>query len=336
MRNDLAGVEHRLRAAYRAVAATTELGVERRVEPAPPPGPRRPPRLVAASITLAVLAACAVAALVLRDSDGPSTTEVATLSTSTSVATTPASSPEPTCGAQLPRPLDLPEGYRGPERVASSVEGQLVLRWTSSGGSIDVRWPADPSFGWLLGRTIPATSDGGPSVAGSGTTGEITETAPGRYSRTIVFDLRNVPPDCRALQVDVIDADPARVDAGAGRLANKGLFVSNVPLVVGSEDRAMPPTVIPCNAPAGVAVPPKRGGPVTGAAVHPAPTDALKAFLDTDSSLIPNQYLEIRLPDGSIAYAKEQWMRPGAYVTVVHVVRIGSGWSVDRWEASGC
>ncbi len=65
----------------------------------------------------------------------------------------------------------------------------------------------------------------------------------------------------------------------------------------------------------------------------PAPTP--EAFRDRIHRPA-NQYLEIRLPDGSIAYAKEQPMRPGAYVTVVHVVRTASGWSVDRWEASGC
>jgi len=44
----------------------------------------------------------------------------------------------------------------------------------------------------------------------------------------------------------------------------------------------------------------------------------------------------LRLPDGSIAYAREQDQRPGSFVTVVHVVQTGAGWSVDRWEASGC
>lgn len=43
--------------------------------------------------------------------------------------------------------------------------------------------------------------------------------------------------------------------------------------------------------------------------------------------------MEIRPPDGSIAYAREQEQRPGSFVTVVHVVRTGAGWSVDRWEA---
>ena len=152
----------------------------------------------------------------------------------------------------------------------------------------------------------------------------------------MVFGLRNVSAECATIQVDVVDTDPARVDAGVARLSNKGLFVSTVPLVVGSEERSAAPTVVACNAPAGAAVPPKRGGPVRGGPVFASPAEALSAFLDADSSLIRNQYLEVRLPDSSIAYAKEQPERPGMFVTVVHVARAGDGWSVDRWEASGC
>ena len=218
--------------------------------------------------------------------------------------------------------------------MVSSVDGQLALGWTSATGSIVARWPPDPQFQQLLGHPAP-TSDGQPSVSSSGTS-EIKQLESGAYVRTMVFSLRNVPAECRTIQVDVVNTDRARVDAGVARLSNRGLFVSAVPLVVGSEERFAPPTVVDCNAPAGAAVPPKRGGPVRGAPVFDSPAEALGSFLDADSSLSRNQYLEVRLPDSSIAYAEEQPERPGMFVTVVHVVRAGDGWSVDRWEASGC
>jgi hypothetical protein len=72
MTDDLADVEDRLRATYRAVAATTVLKTHDPGDSAPPNNelhlpaePRRPPRLVAAMATVAVLVAGAVAAVTM-------------------------------------------------------------------------------------------------------------------------------------------------------------------------------------------------------------------------------------------------------------------------------
>ncbi len=151
-----------------------------------------------------------------------------------------------------------------------------------------------------------------------------------------MFALRNVAAECRNLQVDVVDREIWRTNDGIARLSNRGLFVSNVPLVAASEERTAAPTVSSCNAPAGAVVPPNHGGTVTQSAIYPSPTDALTAFLGADSRLAQTQYLEVRLPDGSVAYAKEIAMKPGAFVTVIHVAPVGTGSAVDRWEASGC
>ena len=307
MKRDVTEVEERLRATYQAVAATTVVLAERgdtgrtpAQVPATPPAPRHPRRFVTALVTLVVLVTGVAATVILseRGSEHSATTNVATAPSTSApvpsqgVPTT--AGPAPTCGSHLPRPLDLPEGYTGPERMASSVEGQLALGWTSATGSIVAHWPPHPQFQQLLGQPTP-TSDGQPSVSGSATS-EIKQVESGAYVRTMLFSLRNVPAECRTVQVDVLDTDPARVDAGVARLSNRGLFVSTVPLVVGSEERSAAPTVVACNAPAGAAVPPKRGGPVRGGPVFASPAEALSAFLDADSSLIRNQYLEVRLP----------------------------------------
>jgi len=273
MKKNTAEVEERLRVAYRSVAAATVVGTEDRdsaqtlAERLPvPPGPRRPRRLIPALVTLAILIAGVTSTVVLRYrlTENSATTEIATAPTTTAPipsqpGATVTAGPAPTCGSQVPRPLDLPEGYIGPQRMASSVEGQLVVGWTSATGSIVARWPPDPQFQQILGQPA-ATPDGQPSVSSSGT-GGIKQTDSGNYIRTTIFSLRNVPAECRTIQVDVADTDPARVDARIARLTNRGLFVSNVPLVVGSEERSAAPTVVGCNAPAGAAVPPKRGGP---------------------------------------------------------------------------
>lgn len=344
----MAEVADRVRAAFQAVTATTVTTPDDRNRPplldddlgvSPPPHDRR--RVVAAMATLTVLVmAAALMALAGGDSKRRSeSTQVATEPGTTLVApdtTAPAAGVDPTCGTELPRPLDLPDGYSGPKRVASSVEGQLVLEWTSATGSVTARWPADPEFRQLVGKNLAPTPDGQPNVGSSGGFETPRQPANGSYSRTDVYGLRNVPSECSTLQINVVDVDPSLVQATEGRLANRGLFVSNVPLVLASEDRNVAPTVVPCSAPAGVAVPPQRGGVVNDAGTYPTPADALEAFVESRSSLIRNRYLEIRLPDGSIAYAREQDQRPGSYVTVVHVVQTGAGWSVDRWEGSGC
>ena len=347
MRNDLADMEDRLRATYEAVAATTVVTPEASDIPpteshglAGAPERRRPRRFVAAMATLGVLIGGGItAALLERSSKDTLTTQVATAPTTTAAVPTQAAATAdagsaPTCGSELPRPLDLPDGYIGPAGMPSSVEGQLVLAWSSATGSIVARWPADPEFGHLLGQPA-ATPDGQPSVSSAGIPG-IRQTESGSYVQTTVFSLRNVPAECRTLQIDVLDTDRVRVDAGTARLSRKGLFVSNVPLVIASEERSAAPPVVGCNAPAGAAAPPNRGGTVTGGVTYASPTEALHAFLEADSRLIGNQYLELRLPDGSIAYAKEQPMRPGSFVTVVYMGHSASGWSVVRWESSGC
>ena len=348
MKDDLADIESRLRATYRAVAAATVLEADDGGHPAPlrhdldlPREPRRPRRLVATMTMAAAVIAGVTATVVLIERDRPSaTTQVATQPAPTEALrppdTTEVLGSEPTCGSQLPRPVDVPDGYRGPERVASSVPGQLVVQWTSATGRIEARWPADPQYQQLAGGTIAPTPDGQASVARASTSQEVQQTASGTYHRSTVFGLRNVASECRSLQVDLMDNDRSRVEAATARLANRGLFVSTTPLVTGSENRAVAPAVIPCNPPAGAPVPPKRGGPVTGGQTHPTPTAALQAFLDADPSLLRDQYLEIRLPDGSLAYAREAPARPDVYVTVIHVVQTAGGWSVDRWESSGC
>jgi len=234
MNDNLADIEERLRATYRAMAATTVLKAESRGDPPPPdhdlalpPEPRRPSRLLAAMATVAVLVAGTIAAVVVTERDRPSeTTRVATQPTTTEALKPPDSGvagSEPTCGSQLPRPVDVPDAYGGPQRVASSVPGQLVVEWTSATGNIVVRWPADPQFQQLVGLTMAPTPDGQPGVASASTIQDVKQTASGSYSRSTVFGLRNVLSECRSLQVDVIDTELSRVDAGMGRLTNRGL-----------------------------------------------------------------------------------------------------------------
>ena len=341
MNDDLADVRERVRATYQAVADTTVLA-----DDSPTPTqlrgpsrlrqPHRPRALVTAIAALALLIVAGAAALFFSDASDSKTTVIASVPITELVPVEPAvTGAELTCGAQLPRPFNVPGGYTGPASAAPSGPGQLVLVWSSSTGSIEARWPADPQNQKLAGRPglNASTGNGQPGVAGAGVT-EIRKNGDGRYDQTIVYSLRNVASGCETLQVEIADTDSARVAAGIEQLTRRGPFVSDLPLVSSSEARPSAPTVAPCNAPAGVA-PANLGGPVSGAGTFATPTDALKSFVDAHRTLIPYQYLEIHLPDSSLVYAVKATPQ-GPFVTVIHIVQTGSGWSVDHWEASGC
>ena len=74
--------------------------------------------------------------------------------------------------------------------------------------------------------------------------------------------------------------------------------------------------------------------------------DALRAFIATkqvpevrrlrptgvESTVVDRGYVAMSLPDGSIAFVATV----EAGVTLVHAVPAGAGWTIDRWEATGC
>jgi hypothetical protein len=116
-------------------------------------------------------------------------------------------------------------------------------------------------------------------------------------------------------------------------------------LVVSSTTADAAPEIPPCNAPAGVDHVDRVGGPVD-AGTHATPQEALAAFIDSrrvddvDPFGLPIRrtttaaggFVETHLPDGSIVYVHEV----GLGVTAIHAVPDGDGWTIDRWDATGC
>lgn len=114
------------------------------------------------------------------------------------------------------------------------------------------------------------------------------------------------------------------------------LFRIPQPLVIDSTTIDQTPEVIACNAPEGVTPPPNQGGVVTDLGIHPSPSAALAAFLTRepgDPPVADSGYLEMVEPDGSILYGIDFG---DGFVTLISVIPVDDGWTVDSWEGSGC
>ncbi len=304
------------------------------------PGPSRR-RRIAAGMAMATVAAVAVAAVALSSlgsRPGISTLDVGQPVQTSTPGPTPTVAPT-MCGDQPPKPIAVPESFTGP--VAGPISaaphppepGQLVLHWTSGAGGIELRWPMDPA---VPNPFAPRPGSEGPMGSTAAMSGAILGAQPagnGQTVRYMVISTGVTSPDpCRVLQLGVFDPDPARVQAIMDALS-RAPYVSDAPLVSASRSADALPTVVLCNVPAGVAQTPNRSGGGDGM-TYPSPTEALSAFLKGQPTLIPRGYIEIRLPDGSLAYGAQ--VRDGVFVTVIHVVPSPGGWLVARWEASGC
>jgi hypothetical protein len=116
-------------------------------------------------------------------------------------------------------------------------------------------------------------------------------------------------------------------------------------LVVSSATAEAPPEIPPCGAPDGIEHVDRVGGPVS-IGTHATPQEALAAFIESKSiddvdpfdlpvrrpTTADRGFVETTLPDGSIVYVHQV----GRGVTAIHAVRAGDGWTIDRWDATGC
>jgi hypothetical protein len=292
--------------------------------------PRR--RLVAAGLVMVAAVGVAVAGVTLRNTS-PDTSAVSAgpplsmPSPDTAATTVPTAGD--VCGSTPPRAIAVPEGFAGP--VSGPIEGaphtagagQLVLHWTSGAGGIELRWPPDP--------TLP-----NPPAAPATFSSTVLPAQAGANGQTVKYMMLGTgvatPEGCGTLQLGVFDPDGARVEAVMDALS-RAPYVSTEPLVASSQSADVAPPVAGCRAPVGVTPPPNRSGEGDGV-TYPSAAEALSAFIRSQPTVLPGGYVENRLPDGSLAYAVQA--PGGAVVTVVHVVPTAGGWTVSRWQVSGC
>ncbi|MGH9247307.1 MAG: hypothetical protein ACRD29_23955 [Acidimicrobiales bacterium] len=259
----------------------------------------------------------------------------------------------------------------GGDAPASPAADQRVLHWISDTGTIEVRWPGrgrqgDPGDWGQVVDEPPVGDETEGSSAHMVITGVITAddqpepTPSGRVVTGLAISFAGVvelpandEAECQSLEITIAAADPEHVrELGSGIYAALfepgGPFGSPVlPLVTESTSADAPPEIPPCQAPPGVPHNDFSGGPVEGLGTFPTPAEALEAFIATRTTtwedpfgfevempmMAEGGYTEIHLPDGSIAFA----LGVGeAGTTVVRVVEVDGGWTVDRWDATGC
>jgi hypothetical protein len=293
---------------------------------------RSRPRHTVVVAALAVTAVCAAGALVLalgRGDDSPDRVRTPAASDTTAAASAKA------CGTSLPIALAVPTGYEGPRAGSSSDADtaadptQLAVTWTTPGGNIELRWPADAANRADVIET-PGSTDPG-FLANTPTTDQTTKS--GKVLRTIVFQFPQLPVGCQTVQVDVY-GDTSKAVAAITTEITKHPLVSNEPLVKGTSTSTAAPSVAKCTGAVIAVTAPNRGGAVVATGAYQQPAEALAAFVARDQTLVQTGYTQLTLADGSVVYANE--VRPGVVVTSVHVADTGGGWSVVDWGASGC
>lgn len=299
------------------------------------PGPRRPhrarPRHRVLLGATAIVALCALVAVVvtLAGTGDDTGREVATPAADT---TAPAAGPR-ACGTTLPAQPSIPDGYLGPhaasapEADTAASASQLVETWTSSTGSIEVRWPSDTDKRPWSDRpansadSLVARPDAGVSTAENGVA-----------SRAILFRFPNQADGCDTLQFTIYGNDAATVAAVFDEIARQP-FAPKDPTVATSSAASSLPTVVGCPAAEHGDTAALRGGQVTTAGFA-TPEAALTSFVgERDRRLLPTDYAELQLPDGSRGYVQTT---PVGIVTTVLVTQSAGQWNVARWEASAC
>ena len=142
--------------------------------------------------------------------------------------------------------------------------------WQSSTGSLETRWPADPTLQASDGPLSGTTPDGAiRAVATVPTT-----TSSGLTAQSVLVYFPKLPSGCNTLQATVYDRDPARVAALIQQLAAHP-FVATTPTVTAHTSAAVGPAVATCQAPAGI-TPPANRTAVVRTSAYATPDDAVE------------------------------------------------------------
>jgi hypothetical protein len=334
--------------------------VDRATAALPPADPatvsRRPHPGLGPSVWLAAAAVVAVVAVVvgLATGGGGGTAEPSTpagggsrgavLVSSPARTTSPARSPSPTrspvCGAAVPVPVTLPQGWTGPRLGAAStagepaLPGQLVVNWTGPEGSVEARWPAslDPDAGAGTSESVViSVPDGGTPVA--------MVTVPNRTGRCEVMQLTwfGTVPDGFGDGVVGFTGPDQPVAAQRMMRALVAFVTAPVRLRLVTATRhtgTLPTSAVRCsggNSPNvhGSVTQPPAGTPEAALGELLRSGDAVTAHLQ------PSGWTKLVTPAGRVTFAVP-FDGGAGWVQLVVMRRTAGGWLVERWESSGC
>jgi hypothetical protein len=317
---------------------------DRLVAVSTPVGHRRPLLAVAVGLTIAA----GVAGLIALNSTTTAPVQLPPTDPAETTSTTPQLSPvigTPTCGVALTVNVVVPNATSGPingpapKATQPAAAGQFIQYWTVSGGTIEIRWPADHQPLYASDRTAPdtdAVTGTGWATAQDGSTVEIKapEIDPASHDAdtyTVVMTRKSTTSSvqpCDKIQVRTIQVNGSQ-SAIAFDTAdfNKPTIDLNA-LVRSSQDVPTAPITDNNSAcPEGGAT--TGGGSVPVSAPSGTPSEALRRFLDQPDSngLGDSGYDEYHVTsDDSYVYQRSI---AGSVVNVVTVARIEQGWQVQ-------
>jgi hypothetical protein len=289
--------------------------------------------------------------------DSPDTTTTSVPSTSTTESAPPA------CGTKLPYQVSLPSDFTGPIDGPSphapnpAESGQLVVHWLGRDGSVEIRWPSNreylddavwgepaydrsryPSSPIFIGPPVPDI-DG--------------------VERPFVTDVlptEAMSGPCDGAQLAIYSpaedgGDVEQVGAGFGAGGQEGLVLyPDLPrprdkvLIVETIETNTIPEVLACDGGPGVDFVPRKSDTTPNGPVFGTPEEALQHLLNTEvAETWPNVgYFELVSLDGTVTYGNplddnSPDPRPdNGLVISVTVIEVESGWTVTKWETSGC
>ena len=260
-----------------------------------------------------------------------------------------------TCAAQPPLDIGVPGASDGAligtapgARVAEP--GQRVVHWTTTVGSVEVRWPATPPP--LYGDTSRLSTLHASEMATP------TQTAidvdpprqdlnrPPTQADVVIrtaASTRIADPPCDLLELTVVTGDGRWVTGLKATPPSTAPPGSQLPYEVVDlqpriiERRAVssaPRTAVRCQGSDQFGTPPNRSGGPDLSLRSLQPSDVLVGYLSTRPGAPARGYVEMTEPDGSITYGVD----PSGigWTTLVFVARDHEGWYLKGWTASGC
>ena len=304
-------------------------------------GHRRP--LVAVAVGLTIVAV--LVGLIALNSTTTAPVQLPPTDPAETTSTTPQLSPvigTPTCGVALTVNVVVPNATSGPingpapKATQPAAAGQFIQYWTVSGGTIEIRWPADHQPLYASDRTAPdtdAVTGTAWATAQDGSTVEIKapEIDPASHDAdtyTLVMTMKSsttsVQP-CDKIQVRTIQLNGSQSAIAFDTADFNKPTIDLNPVVRSRQD--VPSAPITDN---NSACP--DGGTTRGSAPVNAPTgtpaEALAQFLDQPDSngLADSGYDEYHVTTND-SYVYQRSIA-GAVVNVVNVTRTEQGWHV--------
>lgn len=282
------------------------------------------------------------------DASGPAPANSSAPPATTDTPSPPAVRGVPTCGAELPVTVEIPSAPAGPMNGPAvddpTGEGQFAQHWELPGGTIEIRWPADPREIYDLEDTRgePNAFDAltvGVPTGGSQAMIKVEHIDPAADAVTDTMTLTATAttatstPGCAVVQVRYIDHDANQVTLGYDVTdfdAEPAFGVDLNPVIVAAETVPTAPIaadIVECGTPVGTDI---------SSRVAATPAEALVAYLDNDAppGLMRSGYHELEVADdGTVVYT---WSNQQALVTAITVEPTDNGWIATRLESAGC